>query len=112
MKQSIGMIALLLLAMPLLAHASCDEVKAGIDAKLRDKGITGYTLDVVPEDQADVAGKVVGQCEGDKKIIYAREAAGPAASERVKPAHAKPDNARLDGGKSAQVGAEPGAPGG
>ncbi|MDI3259212.1 MAG: DUF1161 domain-containing protein [Sinobacteraceae bacterium] len=67
--------ALLLASLlPVFAHASCDEVKAQIDAKLKAKNIPHYSLEVVPADQADDKdGKVVGSCEGDsKKIVYAR----------------------------------------
>ncbi len=70
------------------ATASCDDVKAQIDAKLQAKGITSYTLDIVAVAPAAVApaasgavatpakspdGKVVGNCEGEtKQIIYKR----------------------------------------
>jgi len=55
-----------------MAHASCDDVKSSIDAKIKAKGVSDYKLDVVSGDQADANGKVVGQCEGDKKIVYTR----------------------------------------
>ncbi|MFA6229146.1 MAG: DUF1161 domain-containing protein [Rhodanobacter sp.] len=88
MNKRFGVAALLLLALPLLAHASCDSVKSSIDAKLKAKGLSGYTLDVVPADQAADKGKEVGQCEGSKKIVYTRghavapavDAPAPAAS--------------------------------
>ncbi len=70
------------------AMASCDEVKAQIDAKLQAKGVKSYTLEIVPVAQAapaaaasgaaaapakEAAGKVVGNCEGEtKQIIYKR----------------------------------------
>lgn len=73
------------------AMASCDSLKAEIDAKLKAKGVTSYTLEVVPVAATAVApaaasgatatsapaknseGKVVGTCEGDtKQIIYKR----------------------------------------
>jgi len=69
------------------AMASCEEVKAQIDAKLQAKGITSYTLEVVPVDNTKNApaaasgvaapkasgGKVVGNCDSDtKQIIYTR----------------------------------------
>lgn len=63
--------ASLLLAGSALAK-SCDDVKADIGAKLDAKGVKGYTLDVVPADQAGDQ-KVVGTCEGGaKKIVYKR----------------------------------------
>jgi len=68
------------------AMASCDSLKAQIDAKLQAKGIPSYTLEVVPVTQTtpasgvaaaspykEPAGKVVGTCEGDsKQILYSR----------------------------------------
>jgi hypothetical protein len=72
------------------AMASCDDLKSQIDAKLQAKGVTSYTMDIVPVAQAAAesasasgaaaapakvaaAGKVVGSCEGDtKQIIYKR----------------------------------------
>jgi len=65
--------ALTLMSLPLLAHASCDAVKSSIDAKIKANGVSNYTLDVVAADQGDKSGgKVVGQCEGNKAIVYAR----------------------------------------
>lgn len=69
------------------AMASCEEVKAQIDAKLQAKGVTSYTLEIVPVDAAQNApaaasgvaapktsgGKVVGNCDNEtKQIIYSR----------------------------------------
>ena len=52
----------------------CDEVKTAIAAKLDAKHVSGYTLDVVPADQAGNDAKVVGTCEGGaKKIVYTRK---------------------------------------
>lgn len=106
MNKSIGVLALLLLAVPLMAHASCDEVKSGIDAKLKANGVTGYTLDAVSGDKSDANGKVVGQCEGDKQIIYTRDPVEPATSDSATPDSAKP------GTKSAHIAAEPSMAGG
>ena len=72
MKARTGIAALLLFALPMFAYASCDSVKASIDAKIKANGVSSYTLEVVAADKADAAGKVVGQCEGDKKIVYTR----------------------------------------
>jgi hypothetical protein len=65
------------------AHAqgpkSCDELKTEIAQKLDDKGVKGYTLDIVAKDK-DAEGKTVGTCEGGtKKIIYTK-APAPAAT--------------------------------
>lgn len=52
----------------------CDEVKTAIAAKLDAKHVSGYTLDVVPAEQAGSDAKVVGTCEGGaKKIVYAKK---------------------------------------
>jgi hypothetical protein len=72
MNKRFGLVALLFLAVPVMAHASCDDVKSSIDAKIKAKGVTDYKLDVVSADSAGSDAKVVGQCEGDKKIVYTR----------------------------------------
>lgn len=66
------------------AMASCEDVKAQIDAKLQAKGIPSYTLEIVAADQSQpaaasgvaapkAAGKVVGNCDnGTKNIVYTR----------------------------------------
>ena len=70
MKTQGVFVVLALLVAPILVHASCDAVKASIDAKLKAKGLEGYTLAVVSHDEPTTDGKVVGQCEGDKQIVY------------------------------------------
>lgn len=77
------MLVAVLLGLPLLAHASCDQVKADIDAKIQANGVSDYTLEIVSADQADSDGRaVVGTCEGDKKIVYARGAGNASPSDR------------------------------
>jgi hypothetical protein len=50
----------------------CDELKMEIESKLKEKGVRGYTLEIVPADQVKEE-KVVGSCEGgSKKITYSR----------------------------------------
>ncbi len=51
---------------------SCEELKAEIEAKLKAKGVEGYTLEIIPADQ--VKGQtIIGSCEGGtKKISYSR----------------------------------------
>lgn len=91
MKVRMGIAVLALMTLPLLAHASCDSVKSSIDAKLKANGVANYTLDVVDTDQADKnGGKVVGQCEGKKSIVYTRgqAAAGGDAGDKAKAAPA------------------------
>lgn len=75
MKSRMFIAALTLMTVPLFAHASCDAVKSSIDAKIKANGVSNYSLDVVSADQADKSGgKVVGQCEGSKAIVYSRAA--------------------------------------
>ncbi len=86
------LLAVCLSSISVSAMASCADLKAQIDAKLQAKGVTSYSLDIVPATQAATnapaanapaadpassapakAGKVVGTCEGDsKQIIYKR----------------------------------------
>ena len=69
--------AALLLCAPLCAQVKpCEELKAEIEAKLKDKGVTNYTLEIVPADQVKDQ-KVVGSCDGGThKITYTKEAPG------------------------------------
>jgi hypothetical protein len=81
------LLAACLLGFSVSAFASCDDLKSQIDAKLQAKGVTAYSLEIVPVAQPaaaaasstaatpakDTTGKVVGTCEGDtKQIIYKR----------------------------------------
>lgn len=72
-------VALSLISIPAYAAKSCDELKSEIAAKLDAKGVVGYTLDAVANDQ--VGGQtVIGSCEGGvKKITYVRAGASAAA---------------------------------
>jgi len=64
-------VVLMLASSPALARKSCDELKGEIDAKIKAKGVTSYTLEVVTGEVKD--GKVVGSCDGGtKKIVYKR----------------------------------------
>jgi len=71
MKARFSLTALALMSATFAAHASCDDVKASIDAKIKANNVSNYTLEVVAKDQAG-DGKVVGQCSGDKVIVYTR----------------------------------------
>jgi hypothetical protein len=85
MRIGLGILALALL--PLLAHASCDSVKADIDARIKANGVADYTLTVVPAGQEPASGKVVGHCEGDQQIVYTRgTAASSTGDSAAKPA--------------------------
>jgi hypothetical protein len=80
------LVAISLLGFSVSAMASCDDLKSQIDAKLQAKGVTSYTLEIVPVAQpaaptaasgaaatptTETTGKVVGTCEGDtKQIVY------------------------------------------
>ncbi|WP_346833295.1 DUF1161 domain-containing protein [Pseudomonas abietaniphila] len=56
----------------LAAGKSCDDVKADIDAKIKAKGVSSYTLEAVDKGSA-ADGKVVGTCDGgSKEIVYKR----------------------------------------
>lgn len=76
MKRSILFIGVLIafICTPAFAGVKpCEELKSEIEAKLKEKGVTGYTLEIVPADQVKDQ-KVVGSCEGGtKKIIYSRK---------------------------------------
>ena len=76
MNMRIGLVMLALLMAPLFAHASCDTVKADIDARIKANGVTDYTLDVVAAGQEPSAGKVVGHCQDGQQIVYTRGATG------------------------------------
>lgn len=57
----------------LAAAKPCEELKSEIDAKLKAKGVSGYSLEVVDKGAAGSA-KVVGTCEGGRKeIVYSRK---------------------------------------
>lgn len=95
------LLAAFLSSLSIPAMASCDKLRSEIDAKLQAKGITSYTLEIIPVAPAAAAsapaasahaasapaaaapatsapakkseGKVVGTCDGEtKKIIYHR----------------------------------------
>lgn len=106
MKSRTFIAALTLMALPLFAHASCDTVKADIDAKIKANGVSNYSLEVVAADQADKGeGKVVGQCEGNKAIVYSR---GEAAASRGDSSHT-PKESPAGAGKSGSATTAPGA---
>jgi hypothetical protein len=67
--------AVLLACAPVFAQVKpCEELKTEIEAKLKDKGVVNYTLEIVPADQIKDQ-KVIGSCDGGKnKITYTKEA--------------------------------------
>jgi hypothetical protein len=102
MTSRVFIAALTMMALPLFAHASCDAVKSDIDAKIKANGVSHYTLDVVAADQADKSGgKVVGQCEGNKAIVYSRgpsSGTGDSSSSTPKAQHPVADRSGQTGG--------------
>ncbi|QCR36133.1 DUF1161 domain-containing protein [Nissabacter sp. SGAir0207] len=80
MKRSPLIAAALLAMLPLAAQASCESVKADITQKIINNGVpeSGFTLDIVPNDQVEQAGgQVVGHCENDtQKIVYSKTGDG------------------------------------
>ncbi|MBV4366622.1 DUF1161 domain-containing protein [Erwinia sp. BNK-24-b] len=89
MKAMKWILPALIIAAPLAAQASCETVKADINQKIINNGVpaSGFTLDIVPNDQADKAGgQVVGHCDNDtQKIVYKR---GQADDSETVPASA------------------------
>ncbi len=75
MKRMVMALVLVMVLSSTLAFAevkSCDELKAEIEAKLKAKGVEGYTLEIIPSDQVKDQ-KIIGSCEGgSKKISYSR----------------------------------------
>jgi predicted lipoprotein with Yx(FWY)xxD motif len=72
MKKLIVGVGLFALAGSAFAAKDCEELKSEIDAKLKAKGVSAYTLEIV--DKGSVTDKqVVGSCEaGAKEIVYTR----------------------------------------
>lgn len=66
-------------ACPALA-ATCDEIRASIEARIRANGVANFSVTAV-DLAASAPGKQVGTCDlGRKKLMYLREAPSPAAS--------------------------------
>jgi hypothetical protein len=62
--------------------SNCDTVREEIDAKLRKKGISGYSLFIVESDKLDGNQVVVGTCDrGAKRITYLRGDVRPLAPD-------------------------------
>jgi hypothetical protein len=81
---SIAVAFLFLCSVAFAAVKPCGELKAEIESKLKEKGVQGYTLDVVPAGQVKDQ-KVIGSCDGgSKKITYSRGAGKKANKEEEK----------------------------
>ncbi|MCR5884324.1 DUF1161 domain-containing protein [Rhizobacter sp. J219] len=75
MKNLMLCAALLGLAAPAFAAKPCEELKSEIAAKLDEKKVAGYKLEIVDTDKTGDR-KVVGSCDGGKKkIVYEKGAA-------------------------------------
>lgn len=74
MQRLIPTLALMLLAgSALAAPKPCEELKDEIEVKIQAAGVPSYTLEIVPNDEVEDSGMVVGSCDGGtKKIIYQR----------------------------------------
>jgi len=68
--------------MPTIGMANnCEAIQQQIEARIKASGATGWTLTTVPVD-AQVPGKVVGQCDlGRRKIIYQTGTSAAAKAE-------------------------------
>jgi hypothetical protein len=79
MKSLLVMVPLALASSLAMAQVKpCEELKSEIEAKIKNNGVTVFTLTIVDKD-APEDGKVVGTCEGStKKIVYKRGASAAA----------------------------------
>lgn len=84
--------ALILLLMALLlpcneaaaARKDCNELREEIAAKIEARGVSSYSLQIVPPDSA-AAGKVVGSCDGgSRRIVYQRLAVDAAVARALR----------------------------
>lgn len=64
-------LGMLMASAVLAAPKPCEELKAEIEAKIQARGVTSYTLEIVPNNEVHDQNMVVGSCEGGtRKIIY------------------------------------------
>ncbi|WP_018606400.1 DUF1161 domain-containing protein [Uliginosibacterium gangwonense] len=67
-------LSIMVVAGPVYAAKSCDELKTGIEAKIQGHGVKSFTLEIIDANQVKDQ-KVVGSCEGgSKKIVYKKGA--------------------------------------
>lgn len=70
MKRFIALLSFLSVAASSCYAVECESLKSEIEHKIKDSGVTNFTL-WVAETTASVPGKLVGTCEnGSKKIFY------------------------------------------
>jgi hypothetical protein len=73
MKSALVLALAVLMSGHIVAARSCEELKTEIAAKLDNRGVRNYVLDIVDTDKVGNA-KVVASCEGgSKKITYAKQ---------------------------------------
>lgn len=91
MKNALMLLALALGGLSLTAQAgNCPDVKNGIDAKLKAKGLHHYSLDVVSAGDQGSA-RIVGQCNrGKSVIVYSRGAGSTKVASPQPPVTAAP----------------------
>ena len=64
-------LAMLMTSALLAAPKPCEALKAEIEAKIQARGVTTYTLEIVPNHEVHDQNMVVGSCDGGtRKIIY------------------------------------------
>ncbi len=72
-KLMMGIALGLLSSSALAAPKPCEELRAEIEVKIQAAGVASYTLEIVPNEDAQDPNMVVGSCDGgSKKIIYQR----------------------------------------
>jgi hypothetical protein len=83
LKSLIVFLALLAGTATASAAKPCEQLKNEIAAQIDANHVTGYTLEIVAND--DVAGRtVVGTCDGGtKKIVYENHAAAPTTAAKT-----------------------------
>lgn len=70
-RVTLAVLASLLATAALAAPKPCEELKAEIEAKIQARGVSSYTLEIVPNAEVSDPNMIVGSCEGGtKKIIY------------------------------------------
>lgn len=78
--RQVGVGLALCVAAGALHAASCEEVMAPIEARIRAKGVTEFRLEAVDR-AASAGGQQVGTCDlGRKKILYLRGAAAASSA--------------------------------
>jgi len=76
-----GLILTALLASPVWAAKSCEELKEQIGVNIYGNGVRGYLLEILPNEGAELelnkgnGAKIVGSCGGGgkQKIVYWRD---------------------------------------